>query len=170
ADPDADVVAATPIFVRPEGDDENDGSSPALAVVTLARAIELASACQPARCEVRAARGAYAGPFDLASGVHLIGGWNSDFTEVVDRSEITRAPVSEVEATMNPLIFTVRGVGLADATRLEHLVVYGADLSGLAGGASGEGGVVFTLWLRDSPGVRLEDVALHGGIARRGAD
>ena len=141
-----DGEAARSVFVSPDGDDANEGTSPEDAVRTIPRGIEIASTL--GRSAVLIAEGSYVGSIELVEGVSLYGGYRAPtFTRDGSRALVT-AP--------SPALV---GVDITERTRLAELDIRADDA------LRAESSIAASL--TNCAGVELLDVDLSAG---RGGD
>jgi hypothetical protein len=146
----------TVLYVATTGQDFYTGTDPTQPMQHLALAIERATHCTPAPCEVRLAAGEYHEVITLASGVALTGGYSIDFQ--------TRDVPAFPTVISNDEVRTVIANGLDATTRLYGLTIRGADYSHRIEGES-----TYALWVRDSGSfLELDQTTIIGGKGGRG--
>lgn len=157
------------VYVAPSGNDQNDGSTPAKAVKSVARGLALAAA----GTEVRIAAGVYDEQLPpIPQGVSLTGGWDSSFS-ATKRTMLTSQSLQTLTvgtgkcSTLTCLtnsngdrVITLRSPG---GQALRQLVVLGPDLSSRSDGSSS-----FAVVVDGASGVRLDYLSIEAGKGATG--
>jgi len=122
---------ARALFVSKTGDDQASGSleEPLLSV---SRALELASGPQSTVRDIYVATGVYSENITLVNGVSLYGGYALDFRE---RDPNAHPTTLFGRPTANEAQGTITAIGISEDTRVDGLSIYGANAT-TAGGNS----------------------------------
>ena len=142
------VDGSKSIYVAPTGKDSNPGTQ-ASPKRTIQAGIDAADS-KPDKVSVLAQAGTYEETVELASGIDLVGGYDSNWKRGGKRTLIRGD---------NPAL---QAGGIEDTTRLADIVVQ------VSASAAGRGDVT-TVYLRNSPGVALHAVEIFGAEAGDGA-
>lgn len=158
ADADCDgVVDPTPgfVFVSIAGDDANSGTEADAPLRTLSAGFALSLQLNRA---MLVARGPYQGPFELASGVAVYGGYSPDF-----RSR---------DRALYPVVLEASdggGPALVARNIAAPTVLDGVTISGSSGEAAGQGSTA--LWLdRSGAALSLHEVTVIAGAGSAGTE
>jgi hypothetical protein len=145
------------LYVSAAGSDSNTGLTPDKPLRTLSRAIQQASDCPQAPCNLRIAEGTYTESIAILHGVHLFGGYSADFSR--------RDPETYAVTLTSSASHTVNADGLRVPTVLDGLTISGAILDDSSRGASS-----YALWVSDSAAMlALTRVTLRAGAGATGS-
>lgn len=157
-EPEPPPAGVSVLYVAPHGSNENEGDRPLAPLRSIQYGIQQARLCEPEPCALHLAVGEYSGALTLVRGVHLRGGYLSDFSGLAGDHQTTLI-TSEVERT-------VRAEGLKSLTEIENLTLRGADQSAKRDGRS----TIALFVARSDAHLALIDVVVEGGRAASGPD